>query len=165
MTPAGPGTLRPATAADIPQLADIWHDGWHEAHAAHVPPALTALRSTDSFITRLGPRIQATTVLMQAGRPQGLCIIEGAELYQLYVAPGARASGGAAALLQDGERRMAATGVTHAHLLCLPENPRARRFYERQGWQLDRIDQASVETLDGPFPLRLAIYEKWVTAD
>ena len=37
--------IRPAEPGDVPELAEIWYQGWHEAHAAHIPGKLTAERS------------------------------------------------------------------------------------------------------------------------
>jgi hypothetical protein len=33
--------IRPAAAAEIDHLAQLWHDAWHESHAPVVPPELT----------------------------------------------------------------------------------------------------------------------------
>jgi len=41
-------TIRPAGAADMAAVADLWHEGWHDGHAGHVPDGLTALPSTSA---------------------------------------------------------------------------------------------------------------------
>ena len=77
-----------------------------------------------------------------------------------YVAPKAQGTGLAARLLADGETRLAETGTTRAHLLCLEENTRAARFYDRQGWENLGPRDETLDTLEGPFPLTLLRFEK-----
>ena len=127
-------TPRLFTTNEIPALARLWHAGWHEAHAAHVPAALVADRTLDSFAARLPDMIDRTRVVGPAGAPLGLCAILGDEIDQVFVAPAARGTSAAAILLQDGEARLAASGVVIAHLFCIPQNRRAMAFYTRQGW-------------------------------
>ena len=69
-------------------------------------------------------------------------------------------SGLAAQLLAEGEARLAQAGCQCAHLLCLPENPRAVRFYTRQGWTNAGRATANLDTLEGPYPLELFRFEK-----
>ena len=45
--------VRSADAAEIEHLAQLWYDGWHQAHASLVPQELTRLRTTESFRERL----------------------------------------------------------------------------------------------------------------
>ena len=45
--------VRPAEATDLDQLAHVWHDGWHEAHAHLAPLELTQQRTYDSVRSRL----------------------------------------------------------------------------------------------------------------
>jgi GNAT superfamily N-acetyltransferase len=145
--------LRLAQPADLAPLAQLWCDGWMEAHAAHVPDALLSARTPDSFHTRLLKFGNDLRVAGPAGAPTGLCAVRGAELNQLFVAPSARGTGLAADLLANGEARLATKGVTSAFLLCLIENERAARFYEKQGWQNLGPRPETVDTLDGPFKI------------
>ena len=45
--------VRPAAAAEIDRLAQLWHDAWHESHAPLSPPYLTRLRTLENFRERL----------------------------------------------------------------------------------------------------------------
>lgn len=128
-------TPRPLDPADFAATARLWHDGWHEAHAGHVPADLVAARTLDRFLARVRDLGDGTRVMGPTGDPFGMCDIDGAELNQLFVSPRARGTGAAVTLLQDGEARLAAAGHARAHLFCLPENARAAAFYARQGWQ------------------------------
>lgn len=156
--------IRPAHPDDIPALARIWHDGWHEAHAGHVPAALTALRTVPDFARRLATMGGDLRVAGPTGAPLGLCATLKDELYQLYVAPAARGTGLAASLVVDAEARIAQAGHTVAHLACGLENHAAAGFYRRQGWTEDGVVEVMLDTSTGPFPLPVRRFVKPVQA-
>lgn len=145
---------------DFEPLARLWHDGWREAHLQHVPAELTAKRTLESFRHRLHGFGHGLRVAGPVGAPLGFCAIRDDELDQLFVAPQARGSGLAAGLLADGEKRLAAQGITRAHLLCVIENHRAARFYARHGWTNMGVSVEAVQTEDGPFRFELLRFEK-----
>jgi len=60
-----------------------------------------------------------------------------AELYAIYVLPSAWGTGAGTALMRAGLGAMRARFSGDAVLWVLEDNPRARRFYEREGWILD----------------------------
>ncbi|MEY1554757.1 GNAT family N-acetyltransferase [Yoonia sp. R2331] len=153
-------TPRAFSPDEISALASLWHDGWHEAHAAHVPAELTAQRTRESFVQRLPDMADRTRVIGPMGAPLGLCAIEGAELDQLFVARAGRGTGIAAALLQDGVNRLAANGVRRAHLYCLVGNDPAARFYARQGWEDMGQELMGPPATETPFALRCIRFEK-----
>ena len=129
--------VRAADQREIDQLAQLWFDGWHEAHAQIVPLALTRLRTLDSFRDRLQAALPQIRVVGPLCSPLGFSVLKGAELYQLFVSAHARGSGVAAALMTDAEARLRASGVDTAWLACAIGNERAARFYEKCGW--DRV--------------------------
>jgi GNAT superfamily N-acetyltransferase len=153
-------TPRLATEADLDPLARLWHAGWHEAHAAIVPASLTRLRTLPAFRDRLAGMGGDMRAAGPEGAPLGFCAIKGDELYQLFVASEARGTGLSAALLEDGEKRLAARGVRRAFLLCANGNDRAARFYERAGWENLGLRREAVDTADGPFAFDLLRFEK-----
>jgi GNAT superfamily N-acetyltransferase len=152
--------VRRAVAADMVPLAALWHATWHEAHAAIVPAALTAMRSRDSFAARLAQAGDRLRVAGPDGAPLGLCITRDNRVDQVYVAAVGRGTGLAAALLADGADRLRAASIAVAELDCAEGNARAAQFYARQGWQRRGVELATVETADGPFPLRVIVFEK-----
>lgn len=149
---------RPAYLDEMPALAHLWHDGWHEAHAALLPPAFVARRVLAGFASRLSlPRQQdRLRCAGPRGAPLGLCIVKDHEIDPLLVAPAARGTGLATRLLADGEARLRAAGVTIGELACLPENIRATRFYRRHGWIEERRE---LRRLEGPEATHEATHE------
>lgn len=57
------------------------------------------------------------------------------EVYGFYLHPDAWGSGCGSALMERAETHLADGGFSTAILWVLRDNPRARRFYERQGWE------------------------------
>ena len=50
-------SIRPADDADMAAVADLWHEGWHDGHAGHVPDGLTAARTLTAFHERTPSRV------------------------------------------------------------------------------------------------------------
>ena len=148
-----PHAIRFAEVSEIPALAQLWHDGWQEAHSDHVPDALIALRSLDSFATRFVEMLPNTRTVGAVGNPLGFCSVRGNEIYQMYVGPAARGTGAAGRLISDGLDRIRMAGHKQAVLDVIPENGRAIAFYEKMGWKRKAVETATVDTLEGPFPL------------
>ena len=61
----------------------------------------------------------------------------GAEIYAIYLRSGAWGSGAGAELLRAAVDALRTAGHRDAILWVLEDNPRARRFYEREGWRPD----------------------------
>lgn len=59
------------------------------------------------------------------------------ELYAIYVLPEAWGSGAGPMLMAAALAALHAAGFDTASLWVLEDNPRARRFYAREGWALD----------------------------
>jgi GNAT superfamily N-acetyltransferase len=152
--------VRHAQAAEVEQLAQLWHNGWQDAHARIVPAELARHRTLENFRERLGEQLAETRVAGPLGHPVGLCTVKHDELHQLFVSKEARGSGIAAALLADGEQRLAAAGVATAWLACAIGNDRAARFYEKNGWVRTGPMTNELTTPDGLFRLEVWRYEK-----
>src|SRR5688572_2310461 len=155
--------VRAAEPSEIDALARVWYDAWCDAHAAIVPAELARARTLESFRPRIEHALADVRVVGPSGAPIGFCIIKGDELYQLFVAAHARGSGAAAALLADGEARLAARGVGAAWLACAIGNERAARFYEKHGWHRASTVSSRLDTTAGEFVLDVWRYEKTVT--
>ena len=59
------------------------------------------------------------------------------ELFAIYVLPEAWGSTAASGLMHAALDAMRGRGAAEAILWVLDDNPRARRFYEREGWHVD----------------------------
>jgi RimJ/RimL family protein N-acetyltransferase len=59
------------------------------------------------------------------------------ELFAIYALPEAWGSGAGPALMKAVLGALRRGGLARAHLWVLEDNPRARRFYEREGWTPD----------------------------
>ncbi len=128
-------TIRPAGAADMAAVADLWHEGWHDGHAGHVPDGLTELRTLDAFHERTPPRVADTSVAVsEDGALFGFVMVVGDEVEQVFVGRPSRGTDLAARLLDEAEHRVAASGSGSAWLAVVAGNARARRFYEKCGW-------------------------------
>lgn len=146
--------------ANVPDAAQLWEDGWHDAHAAIVPEALRALRTSDTFRERLFDKIDMARVVLRDGQVLGLCMTQEDELYQMYVAPQARGLGLAQVLIADAELRIKAAGYTSAWLACAVGNDRAARFYEKTGWRNTGVAPVALDTSAGTFELDVWRFEK-----
>lgn len=128
-------SIRPAEAADMSAVADLWHEGWHSGHAGHVPEGLTAARTLEAFHERTPSRVADTTVAVSdEGELLGFVMVADDEVEQVFVGPVARGGGLAALLLAEAERQVASGGHGEAWLAVVAGNARARRFYEKHGW-------------------------------
>ena len=152
--------VRAAEASELDALAQMWLDGWRDAHADLVPPTLKRLRTLESFRHRLEVALPNLRVAGPHGAPIAFYILKGSEIYQFYVSAASRGTGVATALMSDAESRLAERGVETAWLACAIGNQRAARFYEKSGWQRVGTVIDPVDTSEGPFPLEVWRYEK-----
>jgi len=141
--------LRPAHADDTEAIAALWHRGWTDGHAGHVPDALYRHRRLVDFRRRVPPRLADTTVAAVGSRVVGFVTVHDDEVEQVYVDGPARGTGVADLLLDAGERAVAERFDT-AWLAVAVGNARARRFYARRGWRdAAAIDYAAEAGTDG----------------
>ncbi|HWD84021.1 MAG TPA: GNAT family N-acetyltransferase [Kribbella sp.] len=155
-------TVRRAVAADAEAIAAIWYAGWRDGHLGHVPAALVAVRTEESFWTRAGERIADTTVAVVDGVVAGFVMVVGDEVEQVYVGGTYRGSGIAGELLAEAERQVRAAGYDEAWLAVATGNARARRFYERSGWRDGGAFDYPASVGDGTLPVPCHRYLKQV---
>jgi ribosomal protein S18 acetylase RimI-like enzyme len=149
-------TIRRATVQDAPalgrlnvrmvqaayggQMPDERLDGpWPEERAAGWERGLRRDRDQDPVL-----------VAEEAGRVVGFAVVgpaqdpEGAgELCAITVDPDHRGTGAGSALLAAAQAELARLGYAEAVLWVLPDNARARRFYEVAGWTRDGTQRSS----------------------
>jgi GNAT superfamily N-acetyltransferase len=140
--------IRRATARDAKDIAGVQERGWQAAYR-HVFPPAELDRGGFIYVARWRDRLRrpptgwATFVAVRDNAIVGFAsigpsrdIARAGELYAIYVEPSAWSTGAGRALLERAEVELR-SAHNQATLWVLEENPRARRFYERAGWQLD----------------------------
>jgi GNAT superfamily N-acetyltransferase len=143
--------VRPAIPADAEAIERIRVRGWQVGYR-HVFPA-SELDALELDAQRWARRIErpppgwATFVAEARGRTVGFVSIGPSrdehgvgELYAIYVEPDEWTRGCGRALIARAEERLAEE-YAQATLWVLEDNPRARRFYEAAGWQMDGARQ------------------------
>jgi GNAT superfamily N-acetyltransferase len=142
--------VRPARVEDAAAIAEVHVRTWQEAYAGVFAPArlaeLDVGRRRDAWERWLAEPSPgwAVAVAEDDGRVVAFAWVgesrevagEG-ELYALYALPEAWGSGAGRALLEAGLASLREDGRLAATLWVLADNPRARRFYEREGWTAD----------------------------
>jgi GNAT superfamily N-acetyltransferase len=139
--------VRLARSADALAVETIRVRGWQVAYRHILPPAQLDAQPIDptrwrdrlespppgwtTFVAELGSGIVGFASIGPSRDEQGL-----GELYALYVEPSAWSQGAGRTLMARAEEELAETYAAAA-LWVLTANTRARRFYERAGWQLD----------------------------
>ncbi|HEU0251759.1 MAG TPA: GNAT family N-acetyltransferase [Pyrinomonadaceae bacterium] len=152
--------VRNAEEHELDHLAQLWYQGWLDAHEQIVPLELKQLRTPESFAPRLKVLLPMVRVVGPTGAPLGFHIVKDDELYQLYVSAEARGLGVAGALIADAENRLAERGFETAWLACAIGNDRAARFYEKNGWRRVGNMINHLETENGVLDLEVWRYEK-----
>ena len=152
--------VRNAEEHEIDHLANLWYQGWLDAHEQIVPLELKRIRTPESFASRLKALLPSVRVVGQTGAPLGFHILKDDELYQLYVSAEARGAGVAAALIADAENLLSESGYETGWLACAIGNDRAARFYEKSGWRRVGNMINHLETENEVFDLEVWRYEK-----
>jgi ribosomal protein S18 acetylase RimI-like enzyme len=142
--------VRPATVADVDSIAAVHFESARVFYAPIFPdergrPSLEDRRAAWSQL--LGEDRGWTFVVEHGGEVVGVCHTDAAydddlppgtgEVTTLYMQPDQVGRGLAQLVFRRGVRELIAQDFRRAVLWVLEENPRARRFYEREGWTLD----------------------------
>jgi ribosomal protein S18 acetylase RimI-like enzyme len=140
--------VRLATARDAKGIAGIQERGWQTAYR-HVFPAADLDRGGFVHVSRWRERLRrppagwATFVAVRERAVVGFVsigpsrdIADAGEVYAIYVEPSAWSTGAGRALLARAEQQLGKS-YDDATLWVLEDNPRARRFYELAGWEID----------------------------
>jgi GNAT superfamily N-acetyltransferase len=151
---------RAIVADEVPFVAQLWFDGWQDAHADVLPAELAAHRTLESFIARLRDACEDVFVVGPHNVPIGFYLLRHDELNQFYVSRDARGTGVAAALLGDAEARLSQRGITGTWLTCAIGNERAARFDEKHGWRRDGVITSRLPIPAGHFDLEVWRYSK-----
>ena len=149
--------IRPMALADCDRVAEIRVRGWQSAYRGLIPQSyldgMSVARDAERHRTRFGQG-DGSVVNLVAERDgevmgwachgpyrDGEVRTADAELYAVYVDPRRYGTGIGHALLLETLRSRTAVGHDRMYLWVLRDNVRARRFYERAGFDADGIEE------------------------
>jgi GNAT superfamily N-acetyltransferase len=149
-------TVRRARPADARAIAEVHVRTWQAAYRHAFPAEVLDNLSVDGRETRWRERLEEGYVIWVAETEGGIVGFSAVgpsrteeaagELYAIYVLPEAWGSGAASELMVAAKAWFAQEGYAKAMLWVLADNPRARRFYEREGW---RAEGTRIDTIRG----------------
>ena len=146
--------VRPARLEDARRLGEIHVETWRATYPGVMPQEVLDGLSvddrerdwqewipdpeTEAFVAELDGRIVGFVNVGPSWMDRTI-----GELYAIYVTPDAHGRGAGVALMDAGVRALSRRW-NEAMLWVATENPRARRFYERYGWEVDgeRVDDS-----------------------
>ena len=124
--------VRAARPEDVPTLAVIAERSYRSAFEGILEPEVLAGRDAAFFAARFASSWEHMLVALAHEEPMGFLLMTDGHIDMLFMDPRASGQGGGALLLKQAE----ALGARS--LECFRDNHGARRFYERQGWQVSR---------------------------
>lgn len=146
--------VRPARPEDARRMAEIHVETWRATYPGMMPQEVLDGLSVDdrernwqewiphpettAFVAELDGEIVGFVGVGPSWSNPGI-----GEIYSIYVTPAAQGRGAGRALIDAGVRALSERW-DEATLWVATENPRARRFYERYGWEVDgeRVDDS-----------------------
>ncbi|MFO1032648.1 MAG: GNAT family N-acetyltransferase [Hyphomicrobiales bacterium] len=141
--------IRPMHDSETGAVAQLFHDVWHETQAPLQDTRKAAGRDLQFFMARIALRAARTQVAVVHGKIEGFFSWTDNRLDSLFVSRGARSMGIGQALCGAAESAMCASGHRSLELDCVYGNWSGRRFYERLGWKVVRMDLSIDELLSG----------------
>jgi GNAT superfamily N-acetyltransferase/chorismate mutase len=134
-------TLRPATTADLPAIAELYLRV-REAAVPSMPPQIHTVDEVHAYVGGWDLGKRAVWLAESDEAPVGFMVVEGDWLESLYIAPEAAGQGAGSALL-DVAKQLRPGGFC---LWVFESNSPARAFYERHGLvELEHTDGSTNE--------------------
>jgi len=139
---------RPDDAAAIAEVhVRTWQSAYEHVFGAERLAGVTVAQRLPMWRQILNDPAQTALVVEdETGRIVGWCTVAPSrdadadgELWGIYVLREAWGTGAGTALMAAGTDVLCGLGYREAILWVLEDNPRARRFYEREGWTLDGL--------------------------
>jgi GNAT superfamily N-acetyltransferase len=132
--------VRRASVADAADIAAVhvrtWQAAYEHVFGEERLAQLDISRRVTGW-TRVLNDGESVFVADDGERVVGFVSVGECELYAIYTLPEAWGSGAGPALMRAAVEQLRADGCAEPVLWVLEDNPRARRFYEREGWVLD----------------------------
>lgn len=142
-------TIRAASAADVPEMAEIdgrsnaspWGPAGFTAELGRAVSRSLVASATDGEGGSAAPAVLGFAVFWVAA--------DEAELLNIATAPGHRRAGVGGALLREVARHAAAAGARSLRLEVRSHNAAARALYERAGFAVERVRRGYYGDDDG----------------
>ena len=153
-------TVRPARLEDAEAFTRAHEAAWDATLAPIAGRRLEELVPFEERVERFRaglerPGVDASILVAERGdEVVGEAVRVGSELRDLCVVPEAWGTGAGLALMDEVLAEIRAGGATQATLWVVEANARARRFYEREGWEPTGETR---ETPLGPAELQYAL--------
>jgi GNAT superfamily N-acetyltransferase len=132
--------IRRASVSDAADIAAVhvrtWQAAYRHVFGEERLAEIDASRRVAGWTRALNDD-ESVFVADDDGRVVGFVSVGGCELLAIYTLPETWGGGAGPALMRAALRQLRADGCGEAALWVLEDNPRARRFYEREGWELD----------------------------
>ncbi|MFE0849109.1 GNAT family N-acetyltransferase [Streptomyces rochei] len=153
--------VREMVEADIEAVSTIRVRGWQAAYAGVVPQTYLDAMTVEGdagqrrqWFSQPGRESQDLVALGDRGPVGWICfgpyrgempgLERAGEIYALYISPDLIGQGIGRLLLGETHAQMKGQGFETSALWVLSDNQRARRFYERAGYQADGVTQDDV---------------------
>ena len=148
MNVTGEITIAPLDAAQIEDVARLFHAVWHETQAQLQDSRIARHRDLAFFRRRIVERAARILVAMASGRCVGFACWTDDKLNSLFVDSAFRGMGIGGQLCAAAEGKMS-RGSRSFRLDCLDGNHAAKCFYEARGWRAEALRILDNETADG----------------
>jgi GNAT superfamily N-acetyltransferase len=142
-------TIQKLEHHQIEDVAQLFHDAWHETQAPLQDPRKAKIRDLVFFRNRIAKRLLNTSVAMRSGQVIGFASWYQNSLNSLFVAKSYRGVGVGSLLHDEALTQMTHSGATQFELDCVVGNFAARAFYERRGWRVHEELKTEDETPEG----------------
>jgi GNAT superfamily N-acetyltransferase len=145
--------IRDAESHDARRIAEITVAAWRTAYVGIVPDEVLARQSVDRHLDYwMSPEAFAPgkrTLVVESDdlvvgfvhlgpvRPEPGELIEGCELWGIYVDPQYQGQGLGGSLMEAAVEHFTSVGCESGYLWVWRESVPTRRFYESGGWELD----------------------------
>ncbi len=130
--------IRVAKPSELRAVSAFYHKIWHETQAPFQHPGIAKFRDAAFMQARVDEFYPNIIVAVEDQNIIGLIVAHDRRISQLFIEPNYRGQKFGEKLLSLGEAKLIAEGVKTAGLNCLIGNGAARRFYERNGWRVEK---------------------------
>lgn len=146
--------FRVARPDELSKIARLYHKIWHETQAPFQHPDIAKFRDVTFMHDRINAFYPNIIIALHDSHMVGLIVAKEGRISQLFVDQTTRGKNVGQKLLELGEAKLVAESTEQASLNCIVGNDAARRFYERNGWQVTQTQSKLCQTHHGEVPIK-----------